>query len=150
MFPIGTELKGVWWEAHDDRIRRPEQVLQKIHRDVSIYGSSGITFGRQIGAYPILVGTPYQIPLETKSDIIVTGHGMRSISGVESRLSINTATQSQLEAIPGIGSKAAWRIVSNRAKASRNSLEPAFSDVEEVLTEVGVQSYGLALKVLKV
>ena len=150
MFPIGTELKGVWWEAHDDRIRRPEQVLQKIHRDASIYGSSGITFGRQIGAYPILVGTPYQIPLETKSDIIVTGHGMRSISGVESGLSINTATQSQLEAIPGIGSKAAWRIVSNRAKSSRNSQEPAFSDVEEALTEVGVQSYGLASKVLKV
>ena len=149
MFPIGTELKGVWWEAHDDRIRRPEQVLQKIHRDTSIYGSSGITFGRQIGAYPILVGTPYQIPLETKSDIIVTGHGMRSISGVESGLSINTATQSQLEAIPGIGSKAAWRIVSNRAKASRNSTGPAFSNVEEVLAEVGVQSYGLALKVLK-
>jgi len=75
---------------------------------------------------------------------------MRSISGVESGLSINTATQSQLEAIPGIGSKAAWRIVSNRAKASRNSKGPIFSDVEEALTEVGVQSYGLASKVLKV
>ena len=95
------------------------------------------------------MGTTYQIPLETKSDIIVTGHGMRSISGVESGLSINTATQSQLEAIPGIGSKAAWRIVSNRAKASRNSTGPAFSNVEEVLAEVGVQSFGLALKVLK-
>ena len=149
MFPIGTELKGVLWEAHDDRIRRPEQVLQEIYREHSIYGRAGITFGRQIGAYPILVGTPYQIPLETESNIIVTGHGMRSISGVENNLSINSASQSQLEAIPGIGSKAAWRIVSNRAKASRKSSENPYSDVKTALQEAGVQSFGLALKVLK-
>ena len=55
MFPIGSELKGIWWEAHDDRIRRPEQVLDKMHRDSSILGRAGITFGRQIGAYPIEV-----------------------------------------------------------------------------------------------
>jgi len=149
MFPIGTELKGVWWEAHDDRIRRPEQVLQESYRDSSIYGRAGITFGRQIGAYPILVGTPYQIPLETESNILVTGHGMRSISGVETNLSINSASQSQLEAIPGIGSKAAWRIVSNRAKAYRKSSENPYSNVKTALQDAGVQSYGLALKVLK-
>ena len=149
MFPIGTELKGIWWEAHDDRIRRPEQVLDKMHRDSSVHGRAGITFGRQIGAYPILVGTPYQIPLETESDIIVTGHGMRSISGVETNLSINSASQSQLEAIPGIGNKAAWRIVSNRAKSLRKSSENPYSDVKTALQDAGVQSYGLALKVLK-
>jgi len=149
MFPIGTELKGVWWEAHDDRIRRPEQVLQESHRATSIHGRAGVTFGRQIGAYPILVGTSYQIPLETESDIIVTGHGMRSISGVETNLSINSASQSQLEAIPGIGSKAAWRIVSNRAKASRKSSENPYSNVKTALQDAGIQSYGLALKVLK-
>ena len=149
MFPIGTELKGVWWETHDDRIRRPEQVLQESYRDSSIYGRAGITFGRQIGAYPILIGTPYQIPLETESNILVTGHGMRSISGVETNLSINSASQSQLEAIPGIGSKAAWRIVSNRAKAYRKSSENPYSNVKTALQDAGVQSYGLALKVLK-
>ena len=149
MFPIGIELKGVWWESHDDRIRRPEQVLQESYRESSIYGRAGITFGRQIGAYPILVGTPYQIPLETESNIIVTGHGMRSISGVETNLSINSASQSQLEAIPGIGSKAAWRIVSNRAKASRKSSENPYSNVKTALQDAGVKSYGLALKVLK-
>ena len=74
---------------------------------------------------------------------------MRSISGVETNLSINSASQSQLEAIPGIGSKAAWRIVSNRAKASRKSSENPYSDVKAALQEAGVQSYGLALKVLK-
>jgi len=148
MFPIGTILRDVWWESHDDRIRRPEQVLNSIHRDVTIHGKSGITFGRQIGAYPILVGVPYQIPLESSSDIMVTGHGMRSISGVEIGLSINSVTQAQLEAIPGIGPKAAWRIISSRARAARNSPGSSFDNLEQIFKESGLQSYGLAEKVL--
>ena len=59
---------------------------------------------------------PYKIPLESASDIVVTGHGMRSITGVEAGLNVNSVTQHQLEAIPGIGSKGAWRLVSTRAR----------------------------------
>ena len=130
MLPLGTVLRGVWWESHDDRIRRPEQVLDPKHRDEAIRGVAGITFGRQIGAYPILVGLPYKVPLESSTDVIVTGHGMRSITGVEAGMDVNTATQHQLEAIPGIGSKGAWRLVSARARASTkggfDSVEAAF------------------------
>jgi radical SAM superfamily enzyme with C-terminal helix-hairpin-helix motif len=147
MFPIGSILKDIWWETHNDRIRRPEQVLNPIHRDSSIYGKSGITFGRQIGAYPILVGTPYQIPLETSSDILVTGHGMRSISGVEIGLNINFVSQQQLEAIPGIGKKGAWKIISSRAKASRKSKTP-FISVEQAFNMANLELPLLAQKVL--
>ena len=149
MFPLGSVLNDVWWETHDDRIRRPEQVLNPIHRDESIYGKSGITFGRQIGAYPILVGVPYHIPLETDSDILVTGHGMRSISGVELGLDINSVSQQQLEAIPGIGKKGAWRIISSRAKASRKSDSP-FDTVEKAFIMSDLEMPLLAKKVLKI
>ena len=121
MLPTGTILRDIWWEAHDDRIRRPEQVLDPKYRDQSILGKPGITFGRQIGAYPILVGVPYKIPLETSSDIMVTGHGKRSITGVELGLDVNTATQHQLQSIPGISSKGAWRLVSARARERGNN-----------------------------
>ena len=124
MFPIGSELSKIWWESQGDRIRRPEQVDNPLLSSSKIHGKSGITFGRQIGAYPILVGVPYLIPLETSSNVVVTGHGMRSISGVEIGLNINTASQQQLESIPGIGKKAAWRLISSRAKASRSSRIP--------------------------
>ena len=128
MLPVGTILRDVWWEAHDDRIRRPEQVLDPSYREASIHGAAGVTFGRQIGAYPILVGVPYKIPLETGSDILVTGHGMRSITGVEVGLNVNSATQQQFKAIPGIGSKGAWRLVSARARAASRGV--AFDSVE--------------------
>ena len=123
--------------------------MNPIHRDLSIYGKSGITFGRQIGAYPILVGVPYQIPLENSSDILVTGHGMRSISGVETGLDINSVSQQQLEAIPGIGKKAAWRIISSRAKASRKSDIP-FESVESAFEIANIELPLLAEKVLTI
>jgi radical SAM superfamily enzyme with C-terminal helix-hairpin-helix motif len=149
MFPTGLILNDIWWETHGDRIRIPEHVLNPIHRDPSIYGKSGITFGRQIGAYPILVGVPYQIPLEKSSDILVTGHGMRSISGVEIGLNINSVSQQQLESIPGIGKKAAWRIISTRAKASRKSEVP-FESVAHAFEIADLDMPLLAEKVLTI
>ena len=67
---------------------------------------------------------------------------------MEIGLSINSVTQAQLEAIPGIGPKAAWRIISARARAARNSLELPFNNFEQIFKESGLQSYGLAEKVL--
>ena len=132
MFPAGQVLKRVRWESHDNRIRTPSQLSEE-HRSPKIHGKAGVTFGRQIGAYPILIGASYHIPLESESDILVTSHGKRSITGVETGLDINTVTQSQLQAIPGIGEKTAWRIVSERAKRLRkNPDEPAFNDISEV------------------
>lgn len=137
MFPVGQILKQVYWESHDNRIRLPAQLSEE-YRSPSIHGKAGVTFGRQIGAYPILIGAPYRIPLEFESDIIVTSHGKRSITGVEIGLDINSVTQSQLQAIPGIGEKTAWKIVSKRArmfsKGKEFSIEDAFdgSEIPEV------------------
>ena len=130
MFPVGTILRDVHWESQDNRIRTPEQFTNSLYWDEKIRGESGITFGRQIGAYPILIGVPYKIPLGTNSDIIVTGHGMRSISGTEIGININEASQKQLEAIPGIGNKGSWKIVSTRAKIF-NKQKTNFSSVEQ-------------------
>ena len=115
LFPLGHILHDVYWETHDGRIRLPSH-LGPESQQASIHGQAGITFGRQIGAYPILVGVEYKIPLESSSSIMITGHGSRSITGVELGLDASTVTQKQLEAIPGIGKKSAWKLVGTRAK----------------------------------
>ena len=116
MLPVGTILNDVWWESHEGRVRLPRH-LQPEAKDGSIHGKSGITFGRQIGAYPILVGMNYLAPLESYSQIMVTNHGARSITGVETNIIWESATEKQLAAIPGISTKGAWNLVSSRAKA---------------------------------
>lgn len=120
LFPMGGKLCEVHWETHDGRTRLAAHQTE-LHTGESCRGNAGITFGRQIGAYPILIGVEYHIPLETQSDIIITGHGARSITGVEINLDHNRVSQKQLEAIPGIGEKTAWKLISQRAKKIRKS-----------------------------
>lgn len=58
----------------------------------------------------------YLAPLESESNVVITGHGARSITGVELGLDIETITEKQLAAIPGISAKGAWKLISARAK----------------------------------
>ena len=127
-----------------DSVEEPEQE----HRDAAIHGRAGVTFGRQIGAYPILIGVPYHIPLESISDILVTGHGARSITGVEVGLKMNTVTQKQLEAIPGIGEKSAWKLISERVKRIRKG--QMFDDIEEWFQIASVEKPHLISQILEV
>ena len=144
MFPIGTVLKDVWWESHDNRTRLPIHLTSK-HLSKEVNGNAGVTFGRQIGAYPILIGTEYHIPLETKSDVVITSHGKRSITGVETNLNINSATQHQLTAIPGIGENTAWKIISTKAKRlSKNPNLPAFENLEDAFSKIDMEIPELA------
>ena len=74
----------------------------------------------------------YHIPLETQSNVRVTGHGARSITGVEINLDHEKMSQKQLESIPGIGEKTAWRLISERAKRKRKSKQlEAFEHPED-------------------
>jgi len=135
IFPLGHVLKDVHWETHDGRTRLPVHLTEE-HVGEHVHGRAGLTFGRQIGAYPILIGVPYHIPLETSSNIMITGHGARSITGVEVGLDINSVTEKQLEAIPGIGKKGAWNIVSARAKLKRKEERPS---IESIFASAKVQ-----------
>ncbi|MAH90970.1 MAG: radical SAM protein [Euryarchaeota archaeon] len=116
MLPKGTILNDVWWESHDGRTRLPRH-LKPEARDSSIHGKAGITFGRQIGAYPILIGMNYLAPLESYSQIMVTGHGARSITGIETGMDWRSVSEKQLAAIPGISAKGAWSLIGSRAKS---------------------------------
>lgn len=89
VFPRGTVLTGLW----------PEK--QKGH----------LTYARQPASYPILVGIPgdHMHKQEMKAQII--DHGYRSITALAYPFYVDKATRTELEHIPGIGSKRAGRIV---------------------------------------
>ena len=90
--PYGTVLRGVYMEIHD----------------------GNTTFGRQIGSYPLLVGIPYKVDLDTFQDVFVTDWGFRSITGVTYPFDINSQPMTALAALPGIGKKRASKIVMER------------------------------------
>lgn len=86
--PAGTILKDVFLEAYED----------------------GVTWGRQIASYALLVGIPYELPLEQMTDVMITDHGFRSLTGMALPFDVSNASLKELQALPGVGKKRATTI----------------------------------------
>jgi radical SAM superfamily enzyme with C-terminal helix-hairpin-helix motif len=93
------------------RLAPPGTVLEDVHLE---YHQDGKTFGRQLGTYPLLVGIPGERELGATIDVAVTDHGYRSVTGVPYPLDVNSASMSELAAIPGLGKQRAGNIVVDR------------------------------------
>jgi len=107
LIPEGTTLTNVYSEIYKGKI----------------------TFGRQLGSYPILVGIPGLYPLHANYNIIIVDHGYRSVTGIPNPLNINTCPRQTLEAIPGIGKKRAIRILRNRPFHSLKEFQKVLDDL---------------------
>ena len=98
-----------------ERVAPPGTVLEDVHLE---YHEDGMTFGRQLGTYPLLVGIPGTHDLGTVLDVAITDHGYRSVTGVPYPLDVNAATMGELTAVPGIGKRRAGDILVDRPHES--------------------------------
>ncbi len=108
VFPGGTILKNVLTETHRGKL----------------------TYGRQLGSYPILVGIPGQLKLNKFVSVRVIDHGYRSLTALPWPFHISEASVEQLTAIPGIGRTRANDIFINQPdnlQELKKYLDPAFS-----------------------
>ena len=87
-----------------------------------------VTYGRQVGTYPILVGLPYLAAPNRFLDVRIVSHGQRSVTGVEYPLDVNAASLAALASLPGIGSKRAARIVRGRPFPSLDAFAASLDD----------------------
>jgi radical SAM superfamily enzyme with C-terminal helix-hairpin-helix motif len=87
-----------------------------------------LTFARQLGSYPLLVGIPGVFPLHLFYDVKVVEYGYRSVTAVPFPLNLNTASRETLEAIPGVGKKRAVRILAKRPFHTKEELIRALDD----------------------
>ncbi len=121
---VAPELRGTF-RSHKAKVR--EQFDRDVLRRVAPVGTilksvylettePGITYGRQIATYALLVGIPYETQVDRFVDILVTDHGYRSLTGVPVPFHVPTASMKQLECLPGIGKKRAVNIKVQRPK----------------------------------
>jgi radical SAM superfamily enzyme with C-terminal helix-hairpin-helix motif len=85
-----------------------------VMKDVRTEVFDKITFGRQLGTYPLLAGIQAQVELNRFYDVMVTDHGYRSITGIPLPVDINRAQLKIIEQIPGVGRKQAGKILMGR------------------------------------
>lgn len=116
--PYGTVLKDVYLELND----------------------GNVTFGRQIGSYPLLVGVPYKLDTEEFHDVFITEWGFRSITGITYPFDINHMPMSSLEGLPGVGKKRATKLVLERPFKDAEDLRRVIEDpkVIDMLSEIVV------------
>lgn len=104
VFPMGTKLDNI--------------IIEKNKGDIS--------FGRQLGTYPILCGVSKKIDKYEKINGIVVNHGFRSLTVVERPLSIQKTTRKEWESIKGIGKKTAEKI----------NFDKSFNNIDENQLEI--------------
>lgn len=87
-----------------------------------------LTYGRQMGSYPILIGIPGVIELNHFIDVKTVDYGYRSITAVPFPLNINTAHRCTIEALPRIGKKRSVKLMLNRPYKEKNDVVKIFDD----------------------
>ena len=83
-------------------------------RDIVIEVSGSVSFGRQLGTYPILCGIPLQIPVGTLMDAAVLSYGQRSVTALPVPIEINRLNAAALKWLPGVSKKAAAQIAAKK------------------------------------
>ncbi|WNY24946.1 radical SAM protein [Methanolapillus millepedarum] len=102
--PVGTVLRDVFMEIYDTEAK------------------SDLTFGRQFGTYPLLVGVPDKLDLNRFYDIVITGHGYRSVSGIPYPVNVNTVPSGILKELPGLNPSMAEEIIRMRPYSGKEDL----------------------------
>ena len=94
VFPYGTEIKDLYVDQR----------------------KGNLTFARQLASYPILVGIPGHLTEDKIERAKVVDHGYRSITALKWPKKIDDYKLYELEAVPGIGSKRAARIIAEQPR----------------------------------
>jgi radical SAM superfamily enzyme with C-terminal helix-hairpin-helix motif len=83
-------------------------------REVRIEVSGDLSFGRQMGSYPILVGIPVRLPERSIIDAVVVDWGMRSVTALPVPVRINELSAAAIKWMPGIGRKKVASVIAKR------------------------------------
>jgi radical SAM superfamily enzyme with C-terminal helix-hairpin-helix motif len=114
LVPQGTLLRQVYTEAYEGKL----------------------TFARQMGSYPLLVGIPGVYPLYQFYDVKIVDHGYRSLTGIPFPLDVNRAPRETLESIPGVGKKRAIRMLAKRPFHTKEEFIDALDD-QKIAVAIG-------------
>jgi len=88
--------------------------LGTVLREVRIEISGDLSFGRQMGSYPILAGLPLRLPERMVTDAVVVDWGRRSVTALPVPVAINTLPATALRWLPGIGKKKVAAVIAKR------------------------------------
>ncbi len=119
----GVKVNNNKFQKHKEQVNREINypMLQRVFpqgtilEKVKIEKQEGyISYGRQLGTYPILVGIPGTHNLGELLDVKIIDHGYRSLTGLTCPVNINDMKLEELQSLPGVGKKRASHLMVNQ------------------------------------
>ena len=97
-----------------------------VFEKVIVEVSGQVSFGRQMGTYPVLIGIPQKLPVGTVLSAAAVSYGARSLTALPYPIPINHLAPAALKWLPGVSAKSASKLLSKMP----------FRDAEELIKVV--------------
>ena len=97
-----------------------------VFEKVIVEVSGQVSFGRQMGTYPVLIGIPQKLPVGTVLSAAAVSYGARSLTALPYPIPINRLAPAALKWLPGVSAKSASKLLSKMP----------FRDAEELIKAV--------------
>jgi len=104
-----------------------------IFNDVLIEVTGPVSFGRQMGTYPILIGIPEKLEEGTIVSAVAVSYGARSLTALRYPIHINELSQASLKWIPGISQKMSGKLRTMMPFSDAESFLSVVPDAEKIV-----------------
>ncbi|HJJ95201.1 MAG TPA: radical SAM protein [Methanocorpusculum sp.] len=104
-----------------------------VFEDVFIEVSGPVSFGRQMGTYPILIGIPENLAVGTVVRVAAVSYGARSVTALRYPIRVNTLGPAALKWIPGISAKTAAKLPAKMPFSDADAFLKAAPGAEKIV-----------------
>lgn len=104
-----------------------------VFEDVFIEVSGPVSFGRQMGTYPILIGIPEKLAVGTVVRVAAVSYGARSVTALRYPIRVNTLGPAALKWIPGISAKTAAKLPAKMPFSDADAFLKAAPGAEKIV-----------------
>ena len=103
-----------------------------VFEKVIVEVSGQVSFGRQMGTYPVLIGIPQKLPVGTVLSAAAVSYGARSLTALPYPIPINRLAPAALKWLPGVSAKSASKLLSKMPFRDAEELIKAVPGADEV------------------
>jgi len=104
-----------------------------VFSDVLIEVSGQVSFGRQMGTYPVLIGIPQKLPVGTVVSCAAVSYGARSLTALPYPIPVNHLPPAALKWLPGVSAKSASKLLSKMPFRNAEEFEKAVPGAAKLL-----------------
>ncbi len=107
-----------------------------VFENVLIEVSGPVSFGRQMGTYPMLIGIPQKLAVGTVLSAATVSYGARSLTALPYPIPVNYLAPAALKWLPGVSAKSAAKLLSKMPFRNAEEFINAVPGAEKIVDQL--------------